>query len=369
MPPLLAANRSSFWPKPGIWRRLPLAAALLLAGCADTQFYWQSVSGHLQLMHAARPVARWLDDPGTPARLKERLQLSQRMRAFAVAQLGLPDNPSYHSYADLHRSAVVWNVVAAPELSLTLHSWCFVVLGCVSYRGYFDQAQAQREARALRSQGLEVTVYGVPAYSTLGWMNWVGGDPLLNTFINYPEGELARLLFHELAHQVLYARDDTMFNESFATTVERLGGARWLEARASEHARQEYAAYESRRRAFRMLVLDTRAQLQMVYGNAAGLDLAAVRARKQAVMLDFHARYATLKASWGGYAGYDDWVAKANNASLGAQAAYDELVPQFEALFVRQGRDWPSFYDAVKRLAALPADERRTALAHAGTTP
>jgi predicted aminopeptidase len=208
------------------WRCLLLAGALLtLAGCADTRYYWQSVSGHVALMQAARPVDDWLRDPQTPPALRERLALSQRIRSFAVTELALPDNASYRRFADLQRRAVVWNVVAAPEYSLTLQTWCFPVLGCVGYRGYFSEAEARAQAAQLQAQGLEVTVYGVPAYSTLGWMNWAGGDPLLNTFIHYPEGELARIVFHELAHQVLYVPDDTTFNESFATAVEQLGGS------------------------------------------------------------------------------------------------------------------------------------------------
>lgn len=340
-----------------------------LAGCADTQYYWQSVGGHLQLMHASRPITHWLGDPQTPESLKQRLALTQHMRDFAVAELALPDNPSYRRYADLRRKAVVWNVVAAPELALTLREWCFPVLGCVTYRGYFDEASARREAKDLQSRGFEVSVYGVPAYSTLGWMNWAGGDPLLNTFIDYPEGELARLLFHELAHQVLYARDDTMFNESFATTVERLGGARWLQEQAPDSARAQYAAFDARRREFRALVLQTRTLLEQVYNNAEGLEREAQVQRKQQAMQAFRARYATLRAQWGGYAGYDNWVANANNASLGAQAAYDALVPQFEAVFDRQGRDWKAFYHAVRQIAQLPAAERRDALERAGRSP
>jgi predicted aminopeptidase len=343
----------------GIWLG---ALVLLLAGCADTRYYWQSVSGHLQLMQAARPVTQWLADPQTPPELRQRLALAQRMRSFAVSALHLPDNPSYHRYADLHRQAVVWNVVAAPPLSLTLKTWCFPVLGCVSYRGYFDEAQARQEAAALQAQGLEVTVYGVPAYSTLGWMNWAGGDPLLNTFIGYPEGELARLIFHELSHQVLYARDDTMFNESFATAVERLGGAMWLQSHGSDIARTQYAELDMRRRAFRALALSTRTRLQQVYARSGQLPDTELQAQKQAVMQDFRDQYAVLRRQWGGYAGYDRWVADANNASLGAQAAYDALVPQFEALFVREGRDWKAFYDAAKRIADLPADARKQAL-------
>ena len=354
-------------------RRMRMALAglglLVLAGCADTQYYWQSVGGHLRLMHASRPVTQWLADAQTPPSLKERLQQTQRMRAFAVTELALPDNPSYRSYADLGRPSVVWNVVAAPELSLTLHTWCFPVLGCVSYRGYFDEAAAQREAERLRARGLEVSVYGVPAYSTLGWMNWAGGDPLLNTFIHYPEGELARLLFHELSHQVVYARDDTMFNESFATTVERIGGARWLQEQASQEARAQYTAFDARRREFRALVLATRTELARVYRDAETGERDALLRRKQQVMQAFRERYAALKTQWGGYAGYDRWVAQANNASLGAQAAYDGLVPQFEALFARQGGNWPAFYHAVGQIAELPPAERRDALERAGRTP
>jgi len=352
------------------WRVLLAGLVLLLlAGCADTAYYWQSVSGHLQLMRASRPVAQVLADPQTPPPLRERLALSQRMRAFAVTELDLPDNPSYHRYADLHRKAVVWNVVAAPALSLTLKRWCFPVLGCVSYRGYFDEAQARSEAAMLQAQGLEVGVYGVPAYSTLGWMNWAGGDPLLNTFIAYPEGELARLLFHELAHQVLYVRDDTMFNESFATAVERLGGAMWLQSHGSAEARAQYAALDARRRGFRKLTLSTRTRLEQVYAQAGQLDDQALLQQKQMVMQAFRDQYAQLKQQWGGYAGYDPWVAEANNASLGALAAYDGLVPQFEALFVQQGRDWKAFYHAVKRIADLPPDARRQALMALGPQP
>ncbi|MDQ6880600.1 MAG: aminopeptidase, partial [Pseudomonadota bacterium] len=180
-----------------------VAAALCLSGCSNLAYYWQSAAGHLRLMNAARPVDAWLEDQQSPATLKARLVLSQQIRRFAVTELHLPDNPSYRRYADLKRSAAVWNVVAAPQFSLTLKTWCFPVTGCVGYHGYFDETQARAEAAQLAAEGLEASVYPVPAYSTLGWMNWAGGDPLLNTFINYPEGELARLIFHELAHQVV----------------------------------------------------------------------------------------------------------------------------------------------------------------------
>ncbi|MBH2010828.1 MAG: aminopeptidase [Xanthomonadaceae bacterium] len=350
-------------------RRL-LAAGLAvagLAGCADLGYYWQSVNGHLTVMNAARPVKDWLDDAQTPAPLKTRLALAQRIRRFAVTELKLPDNPSYHRYADLQRSAVVWNVVAAPEFSLTLKTWCFPLAGCVGYRGYFSEPEARAEAARLAAQGLETSVHGVPAYSTLGWMNWAGGDPLLSTFIRYPEGELARLVFHELAHQVAYAQDDTVFNESFATAVERLGVQRWLDARSSQstdEARQAYAAFDARRQQFRALAQATRRELTAIYEPNKALAHAppSQEALKMIAMQRFRERYAQLKASWDGYAGYDPWVARANNASFGAQAAYDELVPGFEALFEREGRDWRRFYGAVKRLAGMPKSERHALL-------
>lgn len=344
------------------------AAVLGLSGCANLGYYWQSAAGHLNLMSAARPVEEWLDDTQAPQNLKARLALSQRIRQFAVTELKLPDNPSYRRYADLHRHAAVWNVVAAPPYSLTLKQWCFPVTGCVGYRGYFNEAQARAEADEVAGQGYESSVYPVPAYSTLGWMNWAGGDPLLNTFINYPEGELARLIFHELAHQVVYAKGDTTFNESFATAVERLGGARWLASHASEKARQEYAQFNGRRNQFRALTLATRQRLEHIYQDMQGPEREAM---KQKALREFREQYAQLRAGWGGdparYRGYDQWVARANNAAFGAQAAYDELVPAFEALFAREGQDWTRFYAAVKRLAAMPKDERHQLLKETGS--
>jgi predicted aminopeptidase len=347
---------------------LALAAVLLMTGCADLGYYWQSASGHLKLMSAARPVDDWLGDAQAPDRLKARLALSQRIRDFAIKELKLPDNPSYRRYADLHRRAVIFNVVAAPAYSLTLKQWCFPVTGCVGYRGYFDEAQARAEAAQLVAQGYEASVYPVPAYSTLGWMNWAGGDPLLNTFINYPEGELARLIFHELAHQVLYASNDTMFNESFATAVERLGGERWLQTEGSDAARQEYAQFNGRRNEFRALANATRKRLERIYEDTKGAERETL---KQAELQSFRERYARLRDSWGGdanrFRGYDQWVAEANNASFGAQAVYDELVPGFEALFAREGGDWQRFYDAARRLASMPKAQRHQILKESGS--
>jgi predicted aminopeptidase len=220
----------------------------------------------------------------------------------------------------------------------------------------------------------------VPAYSTLGWSNWAGGDPLLSTFIGYPEGELARIVFHELAHQVVYVADDTSFNESFATAVERLGGARWLAKHGSEAVKTEYEMYDGRRKQFKALTKATRLKLSEIYDenkpvvadNAASEAIKNIAKNdgrmdaqteaKTKIIDEFKALYALLKASWHGYAGYDNWVKQANNAAFGALAAYDDGVPQFEALFEQQGGDWIKFYAAVQNLAALPKEARQAAL-------
>ena len=347
-----------------------------LGGCADLGYLMQSANGHLTLMRAAKPIDDWQSDPQTTPELKARLALAQQIRRFAASELALPNNASYTRYADLKRRAVIWNVVAAPATSLVLQTWCFPVTGCIGYRGYFEEDEARAMAAELKSQGLEVSVYGVPAYSTLGWLNWAGGDPLLNTFISYPEAELARLIFHELAHQVVYATDDTMFNESFATAVERIGGRQWLSTQASNKSSDEFNANSVRRTQFRALTVSTRRALNEIYRSDESPT--QILAQKSVIYHDFRTQYAVLKAQWMAsanlsrdgatrqFGGYDLWVENANNASFAAQAAYDELVPDFENLFAQlakqPGPAWQRFYDSVKRLAQMPMTERRAAL-------
>jgi len=338
------------------------ASVCLTSGCSTLGYYAQSVGGHLALVHAAKPVPEWLADEQTSAALKERLRLSQRIRDYAISELHEPDNASYRRYADLHRSSVIWNVVAAPELSLRLQTWCFAIVGCVGYRGYYAEADAKAFGETLRAQGLEVSVYGVPAYSTLGKLPFDAfADPLLNTFVNYPEGDLARLIFHELAHQIAFAKGDTVFNESFATAVERIGGARWLAQHASAQAREQFAQADARRLDFRALTGRYREALNTLYESSA--SEAEKRAGKATLMAQLRTDFDAMKRDrWGGYSGYDGWFARANNASFGVLAAYTELVPNFERLFEREGRDFDRFYAEVKRLAALPEDQRRAQL-------
>lgn len=360
--PEAEASGSVPWPVAAAVRRAFVAAALAaLVGCAagasEIGYYWQSARGQFALLAGARPIGQVLADPGLDPSLRSRLALAVEVREFASRELGLPDNGSYTRYADLGRPYVVWNVFATPELSLELRQWCFPVAGCVGYRGWFDRDAAEREAAELRAQGWDAFVAGVPAYSTLGWFD----DPVLSTFVRFPEGEMARLVFHELAHQVVYVKGDTTFNESFATAVEQAGMRRWLDARADPAVEREYREFSGRRREFVALLLRHRDMLEGVYREGGSVD--DLRVRKAAVFASLRREYATLKAGWGGFAGYDRWFAQdLTNAHLASVSAYHALVPAFERRLAAHDGDLRRFYADVRALASLPTHARRQAL-------
>ncbi|MBS0338069.1 MAG: aminopeptidase [Proteobacteria bacterium] len=338
-----------------------VALGALLAGCETLGYYTQAIGGQFEISTRAQPVDAVMDDPATPAAIRAKLALAKTMREFASRELGLPDNGSYRRYADLGRPFVVWNVVAAGEFSTKAVESCFPVVGCVTYRGYFGEADARAHAEALRAKGYDVQVSGIPAYSTLGWFD----DPLLSTFIRYPEAEIARIVFHELAHQVVYIKGDTVFNESFAVAVERAGVRRWL---AAEHREGELAAFyaaRERQREFVALIEGTKARLDAVYAQPIASE--PMRAAKREAFAQFLRDYAALKAGWGGFAGYDRIVGAApGNALLASITAYSKYVPAFEKMLEAEKGDLPRFYAAVKRLAALPEKERCAALSSAG---
>jgi predicted aminopeptidase len=336
---------------------LAVVLVLALSGCATVSYFWQLATGHMEVMHLARPVGEVVADAATSEDLKRRLAQAARARDFASRALGLPDNGSYRRYADLKRPFVAWNVFAAPAQSLQLRTQCFPVAGCVIYRGFFARAAAEAHGAALRAEGLDVFVGGVPAYSTLGWFD----DPLLSTFIRYPDLEVARLIFHELAHQVAYARDDTTFNESFAVAVEEEGLKRWMPGNADAAERERYTAYVQRRRALLRLLLGARRELETIYAGAGGP--AAKSAAKAAALARLGEAYRVLADGWNlspaERRGYDDWMLRdMNNAKLGSIAAYTERVPQFAALLAREGGDMARFFAVVRDLVALPAQER-----------
>jgi len=342
-----------------IWIALLLIASL--SSCQTLGYYSQAVGGQIGVWRAAEPIDELLRDQGTDPALRKRLELVSDIRTFAADDLALPDDGSYRRYADLKRPYVVWNVFAAPAFSLEPVTWCFPVAGCVGYRGYFSEEAAERFAGGLRERDFDVYVGGVAAYSTLGWFD----DAVLNTFIDYQDVRLAQLMFHELAHRVAYAPDDTTFNESFATAVELEGVRRWLDdsGRAEEMAGFELA--RTRQQAFLDLVMRTRTALQALYKEEASDEEMLVR--KVDTYTRMREDYAALKQSWGGYSGYDRWFeAPLNNAKLSSVAAYNQLVPAFQRLLADSGGDLEAFYEQVVALTKLPEAERRARLAGDG---
>ena len=335
---------------------LLVSSLALFSGCASLGYYAQAAQGQFALLYKAKPINEWLSDSQVNESLKAKLKQVQEIREFAVRELGLPDNASYKNYADLKRPFVVWNVVATPEFSLVPERWCFPVAGCVDYRGYYDKEAAMSFAEDLREKGLDVRVTGVPAYSTLGWFN----DPVLSTFIHYPEPEVARLIFHELAHQVAYAAGDSPFNESFATAVEELGLSRWLDARGDDTMRDSYRIYRGRRDDFLALLNRYRLKLEDTYQKP--ISDHEKRKLKLELMQSIQTDYSVLKQTWGGYSGYDRWFNEpVSNAHFALIATYNDLVPEFKALMAEQ-KTLAAFYAAVKTLADSDAYTRHQML-------
>jgi predicted aminopeptidase len=314
---------------------LALALTAVVAGCQSLSYYGQAIGGHLKVLSRARPVSDWLSDPATPPELKQRLETAQRIRQFASKNLGLPDNASYGSYAELNRSYVVWNVFAAAEFDVDPKQECFPFVGCVSYRGFYSEDEARGHAAKLRAEGYDVYVGGVPAYSTLGWSD----DPLLSTFIGYSDAQLARLVFHELAHQLVYVRDDTTFNESFAVTVEQEGVKRWLESEGRSGELAAFHAAQARKREFAERISQARERLAAAYK----MDLP-----REAKLEHKRGEWERLRVS------YPALPPEPNNAFLVSVAVYTELVPAFEQLLAESG-SLESFYKRVKRLARDPS--------------
>ncbi|ROQ43995.1 MULTISPECIES: aminopeptidase [Pseudomonas] len=334
---------------------VPVLLIGLLNGCTSLGYYSQLASGQWQLLRAREPVAVLVADPATPPALRQHLAKAQQARAFASSHLKLPDNRSYRVYADIGRPFVVWNVFATPEFSLEPHTYCFPIAGCVAYRGYYSQGAARGAAALQKAQGQDVYVGGVEAYSTLGWFD----DPILNSMLGWGDERLATVIFHELAHQRVYVKDDTAFNESFATFVEQEGSRQWRAARGLAPLPQGGAR---QRDEFVGLVLASRERLKTLY--AQPLDEAAMRAGKQAEFERLRSEYRVLRDTrWQGDKRYDAWInAPMNNAKLLPFGLYDQWVPAFAALFREVGGDWAVFYQRVEAWGRLPFEQRQQAL-------
>lgn len=336
-------------------RLTALLLALPLSGCGSL-YLAQAAAGQWRVMAAREPIPTVLADPATPPQLRARLEEVTAVREFATHALGLPDNASYRQYAALDRRYVVWNVVAAPEFSVAPKEWCFPIAGCVAYRGYFSERSARDYALSLESRSYDVVVGGVAAYSTLGKF----ADPVLSTMLAYGDEQLAAVIFHELAHQVVYVPGDSAFNEAFAVTVEQEGLARWLEARGRS---RDLAAWRQRlavQAEAAGLYTSYRRALQRLY--AGNLDPTAMRADKRAILARLAGDLRALEARSGVPVAYAHVDAGLNNAHLASIATYYDCVPGFERLLAAAERDLPRFYAAVKALAAKPPEVRRATL-------
>ncbi len=326
-----------------------------LSGCGSFKYALQAANGQLEIWQRQRSIDSLLARPDTAAALRAKLTVVMRARALAASRLALPDHGSYHSYADLGRDYVVWNVFAAPELSLTPRTSCYPLVGCLAYRGFFSEATARLHAATLQARGYDTFVGGVAAYSTLGWLN----DPVLNTVLRRDDAHLVDIIFHELSHQRLYIAGDTTFNESFAMAVARAGVALWLADDAVALAR--YRDEQAHEAAFIALIRDTSAQLEAAY--ASPISDAEKRAAKAALFDDLRIRYRDLKAQWGGDGAYDAWMdTDLNNAKLASLAAYHDEVEHFLGLLARCAQDFRRFYRVVDALGALVPARRMQCL-------
>ena len=353
-----------------------LAAAL--SGCESMSYYSQSALGQWQLWRQQHDIESLISNSETNDQLRQQLLLIDSLRDFASSKLSLPENNSYRYYADIGRPFVVWNVFAAPTFSIEPKVWCFPIAGCVSYRGYFSEQAAIQYADRLAIQGYDTYVSGVSAYSTLGWFN----DPVLNTFVDRDEVQLAGLLFHELAHQQFYLPGDTRFNESFATAVELIGIQRWLESAE----RQKVALRLGLQQGDSQMFLKSHLQKQEVHSEfiadmLAGrqrlatlyadteLEYQAMAEEKNTIISEIKAHYqAEFKTHWQGTSAYHQWVndagehANLNNAKLISIANYHQWVPAFQRLYEKENGDLVRFFDRVKALSKLDTVSRQQAL-------
>lgn len=331
------------------------AVSLLACGCASFRYYAQAAHGEAELLVHRRSLSKILQDPATDPELVRHLRRAKQARRFASDRLGLPDNRSYNNYVELNRSYVVWNVFAAPRYSVEAVPQCFPIAGCVAYRGWFSEAAANVDAAELKAAGNDVWVGGVPAYSTLGWF----ADPILSSMLRWDDDELDGTIFHELAHQLIYVKGDTAFNESFATFVQVRGLQQWRHARGLPTQHDHRQAMQD---GFTGLVLDLRKRLKILY--ASRVDSVSMDVGKQREIGAFRKRYAHWReCKWPRDHRYDAWVAQPiNNARLLPFGLYDQWVPAFAALFRRAEQDWPAFYASVRRLATEPKAIRGVAL-------
>jgi predicted aminopeptidase len=349
-------DSNSIVARPGL-----LLSLVLLCASSSGCYELQAVDGQVRLLLERRPIAAVIGDPATPAKIRAQLEEVAQIRDFASRALGLPDNGSYRSYADVGRDYVVWNVFAAPEFSVEPKQWCFPFVGCVAYRGYFKESAARAYGERLRREGLDVRVGGVAAYSTLGHFD----DPVLSSMLGWDDVELAAIIFHELTHQLLYVPGDVSFNEALATLIEQQGVRRWLTAQGRSADLDAYELEQRRYEEVVDLIVQARAGLAALY--ASDLPSAQKRESKRAAFSALREAYARRQAQWGAHAPLQSWFRPdVNNADLVSISTYESCVPGFARMLVRADGRLPEFFAAVRALAKLPQAQRDAAVCGPG---
>ncbi len=338
---------------------------LCLSACSSIGYYYDAVNGHLTVLSEQESIREILQQPDLASSLRVKLELATQAREFASAELFLPDNDSYRYYSDIKRPYVVWNVIATQHYSITARQWCFLIVGCVSYRGYFNKADAQAYADTLVTQGYDVNVSGAQAYSTLGWLD----DPLLSTMIKHNEARLVGLIFHELAHQQVYIDDDSSFNEAFATSVEIEGVRRWFKRQTTsdvvqtEKLYQQYLIARQHEIEFKQMLKSTQLKLETLFKSTVFKNSSNREVLKQQVFAQLQIDYRILKKSWQDYAGYDAWMKRdLNNAHLALVATYHDKVPAFLAVLKSVDSDIKKYYELVAIIGELPEKKRNQRL-------
>lgn len=343
---------------------LLIVTASGLSGCADLGYLMHTANGHFDIISRTEKTDTLINDPETDPRLREQLKNVNRILAFANDHLDLPSNGSYLEYADIGRDYVLKNLFATQEFSIHAERWCYPLVGCMGYRGYFDEQRLDTDLQQFRSQGLDIYIAHVDAYSTLGWFN----DPLLNTFIDWSELRLAGLIFHELAHQRLYVDGDSTFNESYAMAVQQAGIEALLSQRGETERLPRYRQYLQNRRKVIELIAQARQDLQQLYVENTGTD--NLRELKAARMSQLKTDYLALHQKFKVNDGFSRWFEKdLNNAQLVSVATYHSLVPAFRNLLASTGKDFPSFYQIAEQIGDMETTDRETCLTYwAGET-
>ena len=325
---------------------------LIISGCSNFTYYMDVINGHHELLEKSQPINSVITEDISKD-LKNKLVTFKQARLFATQELLLPDNDSYKSYADIGRPFAVWNVIATEKYSVDPKQWCFFIVGCLSYRGYFSKQEAEEYAWKLRGKGYDTYVSGARAYSTLGWFD----DPLLNTMMYKSEARRVGIMFHELAHQKLYVEDDTSFNEAFAMTIEQEGVKRWLAVHNKRQQMKEYLLANKRKKEFNLLLQETRSKLIHIY---RGNEQESIKEeRKMNIFSELKKNYKNLKNHWQGYSGYDEWMTQdLNNAHLAIVATYHDLVPVFKKILKNNNYDLVTFYKKAEKLSIQTKSER-----------